>query len=161
MKHLFTYSYSNNDFCSITNLTKEEILDMKARLYLNLGVTNECKGDYKEANSYFEKSMTICRHNDFWELLHQCYTTTASLYANRLNDFETALRFLDLAINVAERLSNNRTERVCQSYLMKAEVLIKRSDIQSAKRVLKKAYKMRTTDVGDRESIESTLRVGN
>lgn len=134
---------------------------MKARLYLNLGVTNECKGEFKEATNYLEKSMTICRHNDFWELLHQCYTTTAILYANKLNDIESALRFLDLAINVAQRLSNNRTERVCQTFLTKAEVLIKTSDIQSAKQVLKKAYKMKTPDAADRESIETTLRIGN
>lgn len=133
---------------------------MTARLYLNLGVTYECKEKYDEAIKYMEKAMSICRHNDFWELLHQCYTTTGLLYVNKLSDNTTALRFLNLAISTAERLSTHRTIRVCQTLQSKAEVLIKMKDFQGAKQVLHKAYKMKTTDMSDRRAIEKTLKIG-
>lgn len=133
---------------------------MSARLFLNLGVTSECKEEYDEAIKYMEKAMSICRLNDFWDLLHQCYVTTGLLYANKLNDTTTALRFLNLAINTAERLSTNRTIRVCQTLQSKSEVLIKMADFQGAKQVLRKAYKMKTTDISDRQAIEKTLKIG-
>lgn len=133
---------------------------MTARLYLNLGVTNECKEIYDEAIKYMEKAMSICRHNDFWDLLHQCYATTGLLYSNKLNDNTKALRFLNLAISTAERLSENRTMRVCQTLQAKSEVQIKISDFQGAKQVLRRAYKMKTTDISDRQTIEKTLKIG-
>lgn len=133
---------------------------MTARLYLNLGVTCECKEDYGEAIKHLEKAMTISRHNDFWELLHQCYTTTGILYFTKLNDFTKSLRLLNLAIRTAERLSTNRTVRLCQTLYSKSEVLIKMSDFQGAKQVLHKAYKLKTTDESDRQSIEKNLKIG-
>lgn len=133
---------------------------MTARLYLNLGVTYECKEQYKDAIEYMEKAMTICRSNDLWDLLHQCYATTGLLYTNKLDDNTTALRFLNLALNTAERLSTNRTIRVCQTLQSKSEVMIKMADFQGAKQVLHKAYKMKTTDLSDRHAIEKTLKIG-
>lgn len=134
---------------------------MTARLYLNLGVTAECKGEYSEAIKFFEKAMSICRHNDFWDLLHKCYIDAGLLYFNRLNDNTKALQLFHLAINTAERLSTDRTVRLCQTLLSKAEVLIKMADFQGAKQVLRRAYKLKTSDSSDAESIESHLRVGS
>lgn len=143
-----------------TTQTKLEVLDMKARLFLNLGVTNECKGDFQAAIKYMGSAMNICRHNDFWELLHQCYFAAGSLYFNKLNDTTKSLQSYNLAINTAERLSNNRALKICQSLLAKSEVIIKMNDFQSAKQVLHKAYKLKTPDASDRESIEKNLKVG-
>lgn len=145
---------------SLTNQPKLELLDMKARLYLNLGVTYECKEDYEKAIKFMENAMNICRHNDFWDLLHQCYFATGSLYTNRLDDATKALRFYNLAVNIAERLSSNRVVKICQTLLSKSEVIIKLGDFQSAKQVLHKAYKLKTSDVSDRETIEKNLKIG-
>lgn len=145
---------------SLKNQPKHELLDMTARLYLNLGVTYECKGEFNEAIKHFEKSMSICRHNDFWDLLFQCYYTSGLLYFNKLGDNTKSLRLLNLAINTAERLVVDRTVRLCQTLLSKADVLIKMADFQSAKKILHKAYKLKTTDECDAESIEANLKVG-
>lgn len=133
---------------------------MTARLYLNLGVTYECKGEFDEAIKHFEKAMSICRHNDFWDLLHQCYYTAGLLYFNKLDDNTKSLRLLNLAISTAERLSTNRTIRLCQTLISKAEVLINMADYQGAKQILHKAYKQKTTDESDAEAIESNLKIG-
>lgn len=133
---------------------------MTARLYLNLGITYECKEEFNEAIKYFEKAMSICRHNDFWELLHKCYLDEALLYFNKLDDQSKALQLLNSAINIAERLTTDRTVRVCQTLLAKSEVLMKMADFQGAKQILHKAYKMKTPDEGDAESIETNLKIG-
>lgn len=104
--------------------------------------------------------MSICRHNDFWELLHKCYLDAGLLYTNKLNDQTKALQLLNLAINIAERLTTDRTIRVCQTLLSKSEVLIKMADFQGAKQILHKAYKLKTPDEGDAESIETNLKIG-
>lgn len=145
---------------SLTDVSKPEVLDMTARLYLNLGVTYECKEEFNEAIKYFEKAMSICRHNDFWELLHKCYLDAALLYFNRLNENTKALESLSLAINIAERLTTDRTVRLCQTLLAKSEVLIKMADFQGAKQILRKAYKLKTPDKSDAESIETNLKIG-
>lgn len=104
--------------------------------------------------------MSICRHNDFWELLHKCYLDAGLLYFNKLNDKTKSLQLFNLAINIAERLTTDRTVRVCQTLLAKSDVLIKMADFQGAKQILHKAYKMKTPDEGDAESIESNLKIG-
>lgn len=157
---LLILTHTHSIITSLSDQPKHEILDMTARLYLNLGVTFECKGDFTEAIKFLEKAMSICRHNDFWDLLHKCYIDAGLLYFNKLNDNTKALQLFHLAINTAERLSTDRTVRLCQTLLSKSEVLIKMSDFQGAKQVLHRAYKLKTSDAGDAESIESNLRVG-
>lgn len=147
-------------FNSLTDLPKHEVLDMTARLYLNLGITYECREEFHEAINYFEKAMSICRHNDFWELLHKCYLDAGLLYFNKLNDQTKSLQLFNLAINIAERLTTDRTIRVCQTLLAKSDVLIKMADFQGAKQILHKAYKLKTPDEGDAESIETNLKIG-
>lgn len=147
-------------FCSLTDRPKQEVLDMTARLYLNLGITYECKEEFTEAIKYFEKAMSICRHNDFWELLHKCYLDAGLLYFNKLNDQTKALQLLNMAINIAERLTTDRTVRLCQTLLSKSEVLIKMADFQGTKQILHKAYKLKTPDECDAESIEANLKIG-
>lgn len=145
----------------MNNLSNHEVLDMKARLYLNLGITYECKEEFGEAIKFFEKAMSICRHNDFWELLHKCYLDAGLLYFNKMNDHTKALEMFNSAINIAERLTQDRTLRLCQTLISKAEVLIKMADYQSAKQILHKAYKLKTPDESDAESIETNLKIGN
>lgn len=134
---------------------------MTARLYLNLGITYELKGEYPDAIKHYEKAMSICRHNDFWELLHKCYLDTGLLYFSKLDDTKKALQFLNLSMNTAERLSNDRTGRLCQTMLAKADILISMADFQGAKQILLKAYKMKTADEADAETIEMNLRIGS
>lgn len=133
---------------------------MTARLYLNLGITYECKEEFSDAIKYFDKAMSICRHNDFWELLHKCYLDAGLLYLNKMNDHSKALEKFNLAINIAERLTQDRTVRICQTLIAKSEVLIKMADYQGAKQILHKAYKLKTPDESDVQSIETSLKIG-
>ncbi|XP_031621038.1 tonsoku-like protein [Contarinia nasturtii] len=144
---------------SLNDLPKHEIFDMTARLYLNLALTYECKEEFNEAIKYFEKAMSICRHNDFWELLHKCYLDAGLMYFNKLNDSTKALQLLNLAINIAERLTTDRVVRICQTLLSKSEVLIKMADFQGAKQILHKAYKLKTPEESDAESIATNLKI--
>ncbi|KPI91757.1 Tonsoku-like protein [Papilio xuthus] len=140
-------------------IAKTELLDMRARLLLNIGVVQEHLGSLDKALDCINKAITICSHQDLHEILHNCYTTEALLYSNKKKDFAKALNCLNKALEVASRLEN-KVLKTCETLSVKADILCKMSDYQSAKQVLMKAWKLKTPDDEERENIESNLRVG-
>lgn len=81
-------------FClfRLSGLSKLEIVDMEARLYLNLSVVKENLEDFDDSIQFMEKALTLCRKNELYELLHQCYVTAALFYHLRQNENTKALR---------------------------------------------------------------------
>lgn len=88
-----------------------------------------------------------------------------SLFTTLVLDFRNYIasihpyRFLNLALEVAERLPN-KVLKMCETLIAKSDIFIKTGDFQSAKQVLRKAYKLKSTDTDDRELVEKRLRVG-
>lgn len=64
-----------------------------------------------------------------------------------------------MALEVAERLPE-KVLKMCETLIAKSDIFIKTGDFQSAKQVLHKAYKLRSTNKDDREAVEKRLRVG-
>uniref|UniRef100_A0A1B0CB68 Tonsoku-like protein n=1 Tax=Lutzomyia longipalpis TaxID=7200 RepID=A0A1B0CB68_LUTLO len=136
-----------------------ELQDMMARLYLNLSVTREnCNEEIEKSLEYMTKAIAICKSHDLYELLHQCYMSTGMLYEAKKKDIGNSLRYLNLALDVAQRLEA-RTAKICETLLMKSEVLIKAGDYQSTKQTLHRAYKLRSPNEADREAIEQKLKI--
>lgn len=133
---------------------------MQARLYLNIGVVKENLEDFEESITYMEKAIRICKTNDLFELLHLCYTSVSLLYHHKKNDSSMALKFCNLALEVANRLSTDRTKKQCETLIVKSEIMVNEGDFQSAKQVLHKAYKLKTPDLNDRQFIERNLKIG-
>ncbi|XP_055628739.1 tonsoku-like protein [Toxorhynchites rutilus septentrionalis] len=136
---------------------KLEQFDMEARSLLNLGVTKEHQGYLEEAIDYMQKAMKIAKNNDLLELLHQCYHSSALLFNIKQNNYARALKMLNEALEVASRL-HNKSSKMCETLLIKSDVLIRMGDFQSAKQALRKAYKLKTPVVSDAENVEHQLR---
>lgn len=141
----------------VGKVSSHELLDMKARLWLNLSLTKEYANDIEKALEYMEKAINLCKNGDLHEILHQCYSAKSALCITKLNDQGAALINVNLALEVADRLSN-RAAKCCETLLAKANILIKSGDFQSAKQVLTKAYKLKTPIASDRDLIENNLR---
>ncbi|XP_055842219.1 tonsoku-like protein [Episyrphus balteatus] len=139
-------------------ITKLEQLDMQARLFLNIGVVKEHIEEFEESVNYIEKAIKISKANEIFELLHLCYVSMSLLYQYKLNDSTLALRYCNLALEVAKRLPD-KVKKICETLIAKAEILVKEGDFSSAKQILTKAYKKNTPDENDRQNIEKTLRV--
>ncbi|XP_017471856.1 PREDICTED: tonsoku-like protein isoform X2 [Rhagoletis zephyria] len=139
-------------------ISKLEQLDMQARCYLNIGVVKEHMEEFEESISYIEKAIKITKLNDIFELTHLCYISMSLLYFYKKHDSTLALRYCNLALEVAKRLPN-RVKKICETLITKSEILIKDSDFASAKQILTKAYKKNTPDENDRITIEKSLRV--
>ncbi|XP_059614206.1 tonsoku-like protein [Phlebotomus argentipes] len=140
-------------------ISNTELQDMMARLYLNLSVTKEnCSEEIEKSLEYMTKAIAICKSHDLYELLHQCYMSTGLLYEVKKKDIGNSLRYLNLALDVAQRLEA-RTMKICETLLLKSEMLIKSGDYQSAKQTLHRAYKLKSPNEIDRETIEQKLKV--
>ncbi|XP_022830141.1 tonsoku-like protein [Spodoptera litura] len=139
-------------------INKHELMDMRARLLLNIGVVQEQLGNLDKALDCINKAISICSSQDLYEVLHNCYTTEALLHCNKKKDYAKALSCLNKALEVASRLED-KVLKTCETLSSKADILCKMSDYQSAKQVLLKAWKMKTPDEEEHENIESNLRV--
>ncbi|XP_075979045.1 tonsoku-like protein [Anticarsia gemmatalis] len=139
-------------------INKHELMDMRARLLLNIGVAQEHLGNLDKALDCINKAISICSNQDLFEVLHNCYTTEALLYCNKMKDYAKALNCLNKALEVAKRLED-KVLKMCETLSSKADILCKMSDYQSAKQVLLKAWKLKTPDEEEAENIESNLRV--
>lgn len=132
---------------------------MQARLYLNLGVTKEHMQEFDEAISYYETCNKICRSNEIFELHHKSLMALGLAYASKRDDTSTALNHFNAALEVAKRL-NDKSEKTSETLLAKSQLLVKNGDFQSAKQVLKKAYKFNTPIASDKETIQNNLKLG-
>lgn len=147
----------------LTSLVKEvskwELADMRARLYLNLGITKEHTQEFDEAISFYDTCNNICKSNDLFELHHQCLMALGSAYGTKKDDTCMALNQLNAALEVAKRLQD-KNEKMSETLLAKSQLLVKNGDFQSAKQVLKKAYKLNSPNVNDKETIKKNLKLG-
>lgn len=107
--HLLAISFAShlNTPSSLSgNINKHELMDMRARLLLNIGVVQEHLGFLDKAIDCIHKAIAICSSQDLYDVLHQCYTTEASLYSNKRKDCAKALGCLNKALEVASRLED-------------------------------------------------------
>ena len=75
-------------------------MDMTARLLTNLGMVQECLGNYDEAIELGKRSMQICKRYDIYEQLEKNHSFMGSLYYSK-GDLSNSIREYNLAIEVA------------------------------------------------------------
>lgn len=139
-------------------VSKWELADMQARLYLNLGVTKEHMKNFDESTRYYETAVKICKSNDLFELEHKCLM--ASGYCHSKNaDIGSALNIFNSALEIAKRVQD-KNEKMSETLLAKSDLLLKNGDFQSAKQILKKAYRLGTPNTVDKETIQRNLKLG-
>lgn len=133
-------------------------MDMRARLLLNIGVVHENQGKVESAIEYMMQSIKICKTNDIYDQLHQCYSSLGYLYSKN-KDFSKAISTFNLAYDVASYLSD-KIPPIIATLLAKAEIFCKLADFQSAKQALLKAHKLKSPNKEERSLIERQLKVG-
>lgn len=131
---------------------------MQARIYLNLGVTKEHMEEFDEALGYYETSIKISKANDLFELHYQCLMASGLLYSSKKNDTGTALNLFNSALTTAKRIQD-KNEKVCETLLAKSGLLVKNGDFQSAKQMLKKAYKLESPNASDKQTVQKNLKI--
>lgn len=86
----------------LTGISKLEIVDMSARLFSNLGVVQDCLGNFDKALELINKSISICKQNDLFEQLYRGYVSLAGLM-DKKGEINETIRSYNLAIETASR----------------------------------------------------------
>lgn len=90
-------------------VSEKEILEMKARLYLNLGLVYEYKQNYKEAMKFVSKALVIAKEHQLQDNIFRCHITLFGLYISE-NDVGKALQSSKSALMSAQKGANKVNE---------------------------------------------------
>lgn len=123
----------------LEDIVKEkELLEMKARLYLNLGLVNSNLHNQKKAMKYIEKSLTIAVNQNLKDTEYRCHFSLGEIKIAE-NLPAQALQCFERARNVAKHQGIKFEE--IDTLVQMAKMLLHLGDFKAAKNILKKCYK--------------------
>ncbi|KAK9510961.1 hypothetical protein O3M35_005628 [Rhynocoris fuscipes] len=133
-------------------------MEMRSRLFLNLGLVHESQKYFDQAVDHLSKAIMISKKLELWEDLMRTYSALGSVY-HKKNETRLAVATYDQAISVAERLPDNAVH-IATILVLKAEVLLVLPDFLGARQALFRAYKLTvSTSKSDKLEIEKKLRI--
>lgn len=136
---------------------QKQRMEMVARLFLNIGLVLDSQNQFQTAADYMQKAVNICKKLDLWEDLYRTYSALGAAY-HRHSEKNLSIKTYDLALDVAERLSNKMT-MMCEVLLLKADVLCDLPDLRGARQALLRAYKLRPPTPSLQVEVEKKLRI--
>eukprot|EP00058_Branchiostoma_floridae_P019181 XP_002604670.1 hypothetical protein BRAFLDRAFT_94832 [Branchiostoma floridae] len=130
--------------------------EMRARLFLNLGIVLDNKGDDSgEWRAFIKKCIFICEKHKLLEDLYRAHYTLGDIYQRRGYPAQ-ALRSIEAALQCAKKMKDKFIESECLAST--AQIHLHLGDWSAAKRALRKAYKLGSLLDKDRHRIISCLR---
>ncbi|OWF54535.1 tonsoku-like protein [Mizuhopecten yessoensis] len=116
-----------------------EYMEMKARLYLNLGLVFDSSGDLQQCAEFMKKAISISQKHSLHSDLYRCQVSLASMY-QRGGNLSQAQRYLEAAHKSAIKLKDKSLES--EVFSQKAIISLLLGDYNSSKHALKKTYKL-------------------
>ncbi|XP_063155839.1 tonsoku-like protein [Candoia aspera] len=134
---------------------QREVSEMRARLYLNLGLIYDSLRNPAMRTSYIKKSIYISEQAHLYEDLFRAYFNLGNIHL-REKEHSKAMRCLERARECACKMKEKYMESECYASL--AQVLLGLGDFVAARRSLKKAYRLGSWQPQQRDSIGRSLR---
>ncbi|XP_016072127.1 PREDICTED: tonsoku-like protein [Miniopterus natalensis] len=136
-------------------LPKRELSEMRARLYLNLGLIFESLQQTALCNDYFKKSIFLAEQNHLYEDLFRARYNLGAIHW-RQGQHSQAMRCLEGARECAHTMKKGFMESEC-CFLI-SQVLQDLGDFLAAKRALKKAYRLGSQKPLQKAAVCQTLK---
>ncbi|XP_019485672.1 PREDICTED: tonsoku-like protein [Hipposideros armiger] len=137
------------------NLPRRELSEMRARLYLNLGLTFESLQQTSLCNNYFKKSIFLAEQNHLFEDLFRARYNLGAIHWRR-GQHSQAMRCLEGARECARTMKKNFMESEC--CVLISQILQDLGDFLAAKRALKKAYRLGSQKPLQKAAVCQTLK---
>ncbi|XP_015278310.1 PREDICTED: tonsoku-like protein [Gekko japonicus] len=134
---------------------QREVSEMRARLYLNLGLVHDSLKNPAKCSDYIKKSIYISEQTHLYEDLYRAYFNLGNIHL-REGEHSKAMRCLERARECARKMKEKLMESECCASL--GQVLLSLGDFVAAKRFLKKAYLLGSQQPQQRESVCHSLR---
>ncbi|RUS78280.1 hypothetical protein EGW08_013971 [Elysia chlorotica] len=130
----------------------EEYMAMKGRLYLNIGLVYDTRGEIKLCADVMKRAVAIAEKFKLLDEQFMCHSSLASMYF-KCGQPTQAMRSVDLALKMAEKLRNKVGEK--EMYIQKMQIFVSLGDYLAAKHCLKKAYKLKVmSDTADKKLVK-------
>ncbi|KAM7075227.1 tonsoku-like protein isoform 1-T1 [Molossus nigricans] len=136
-------------------LPKRELSEMRARLYLNLGLTFESLQQTALCNDYFKKSIFLAEQNHLYEDLFRARYNLGTIHW-RQGQHSKAMRCLEGARECARTMKKGFMESECCCII--SQVLQDLGDFPAAKRALKKACRLGFQKPLQKAAVYQTLK---
>ncbi|KAL0969558.1 hypothetical protein UPYG_G00229080 [Umbra pygmaea] len=136
-------------------VSAQELSEMRARLYLNLGLVCDHMGEPKRCSEYIRLSVYIAEKNHLLEDLYRANFNLGIIYF-RNGKHSNALRCLEQAKECARKVKDKFMESECFHSIGKVQLSL--GDMVAARRSLKKAFSLGSQQALDREAVKKAFK---
>uniref|UniRef100_A0A3P9A3B5 Tonsoku-like protein n=1 Tax=Esox lucius TaxID=8010 RepID=A0A3P9A3B5_ESOLU len=136
-------------------VSNRELSEMRARLYLNLGLVCDHLGEPKRCSEYIRLSVYIAEKNQLLEDLYRANFNLGNIYF-RNGRHSNAMRSLEQAKECARKIKDKFIESECFHSIGKVQLSL--GDFVAARRSLKKAFSLGSQHAVDREAVKKAFK---
>ncbi|XP_033323798.2 tonsoku-like protein isoform X1 [Megalopta genalis] len=135
-----------------SNIDLKELMTMRARLLLNLGLVLEAQKEHSQAVDLMEKAAQLCKTHNLQEDFHRTQIALGGIY-ERKTDYESALQHFETAADVDNMLLK------AEAQLFQAELLLKMEKWYGSRKILVSLYVMENLPNSIKQQVEKDLRI--
>nr|XP_033497866.1 tonsoku-like protein [Epinephelus lanceolatus] len=132
-----------------------EISEMKARLFLNLGLVCDHLGEPKRCSEFIRRSVFIAEKSQLLEDLYRANFNLGNIYF-RHGQQSNAVRCLEQAKECARKIKDKFSESECFHCIGKVQLTL--GDFVAARRSLKKALLLGSQQPLDRQAVKKVFK---
>ncbi|XP_015240634.1 PREDICTED: tonsoku-like protein [Cyprinodon variegatus] len=134
---------------------EREINEMKARLYLNLGLVCDHLGEHKRCSEFIRRSVFIAERSQLLEDLYRANFNLGNIYF-RNGEPSNAVRCLEQAKECARKMKDKFSESECFHCIGKVQLTL--GDFVAARRSLKKALLLGSQQEADKTAVKKNFK---
>ncbi|KAJ0008990.1 hypothetical protein NQD34_016405 [Periophthalmus magnuspinnatus] len=134
---------------------QREICEMKARLFLNLGLVCDQLGDPKRCSEFIRRSVFIAEKSELLEDLYRANFNLGNIYF-RNGQASNAVRCLEQAKECARKIKDKFSESECFHCIGKVQLSL--GDFVAARRSLKKALQLGSQQQMDKQAVKKAFK---
>ncbi|XP_022052830.1 tonsoku-like protein [Acanthochromis polyacanthus] len=134
---------------------EREISEMKARLFLNLGLVCDHLGETKRCSEFIRRSVFIAERSQLLEDLYRANFNLGNIYF-RNGQHSNAVRCLEQAKECARKIKDKFSESECFHCIGKVQLSL--GDFVAARRSLKKALLLGCQQPLDRQAVKKVFK---
>uniref|UniRef100_UPI0037E8D1BE tonsoku-like protein n=1 Tax=Semicossyphus pulcher TaxID=241346 RepID=UPI0037E8D1BE len=141
--------------CLEGTVSGREISEMKARLFLNLGLVCDHLGEPKRCSEFIRRSVFIAEKSQLLEDLYRANFNLGNIYF-RHGQKSNAVRCLGQAKECARKIKDKFSESECFHCIGKVQLSL--GDFVAARRSLKKALQLGSQQPIDRQAVKKSFK---
>ncbi|XP_043998381.1 tonsoku-like protein isoform X1 [Gambusia affinis] len=134
---------------------EREISEMKARLFLNLGLVCDHLGEPKRCSQFIRRSVFIAEKSQLLEDLYRANFNLGNIYF-RNGEPSSAVRCLEQAKDCARKMKDKFSESECFHCIGKVQLSL--GDFVAARRSLKKALLLGSQQLADKMAVKKAFK---